>query len=370
MAESNPSIGWGLVGCSGWAGITPGPAVLAANGARLAAILTRDRMRALSTVRRLHGLHLANRLGGPWLAAKLRYGRTGQRLDALRHLGSLSGRSVRLYENRNAFLADPKVEAVWVVSPPHLHAEHAIAALEAGKHVLCEKPLATTAADARAIAEAARRSGRMAAVGYQMRQHPVHETVRREIREGRYGPAESLALDATLHFRHPSPPDWVRSRATSGGWAVCEAGTHLIDLALWFLGGDTSPVSHVEGVLAHTLSGFETDERATITIRFQSGSIARLDIAADADTPRQGFTLSGSHGKVRCGETLFGQGGSVERTTSNPGASQSEPVPAVDLYRAEVERFVEAIRGSADSKLATPEDGVRNLEVIERARGW
>src|SRR4051794_25596287 len=81
MLRTNLPVGWGLVGCSGWAGTTPGPALLAAEGARLVAILSRDPRRARQALRWMCGWDLAQRLGGPWLVNKLRFSRLGTRLD-------------------------------------------------------------------------------------------------------------------------------------------------------------------------------------------------------------------------------------------------------------------------------------------------
>src|SRR6056297_1348817 len=136
------------------------PAVLASENGRLASILSRDPQRALRAVRRTSGFALAGRTGGRRLESKLRYGRIGRRLDAGRWLGHLAGPPPRAVDRLDPLLSDPEVEAVWVLSPPDLHAEHVITALEAGKHVLCEKPLATTSADAHRMVAAARRTGR------------------------------------------------------------------------------------------------------------------------------------------------------------------------------------------------------------------
>jgi predicted dehydrogenase len=364
MQRTRPPSGWGLIGGSGFAGSTPGPAILAAEGARLAAILSRDPREARRALRWMSGWDLAQRYAGPWLANKLRYSRLACRLDALRRLGMLAHRRVTVVDDPERFLADPEVEAVWVASPPYLHAEQVIAALERGKHVLCEKPLATTPAEARAMIEAARRAGRRLAVGYHMRQHPAHRALWRACRDGALGRIESFR--ATLHFRHPDPRPWHRIKALSGGWAVCEAGTHLVDLALWFLG---DAVVAVEAELSNMVWGFETDDRARVTIRFEGGAVADLDISAAAEAPGQWFEVVGTEGRARCVETMFGQAGTLRRAARD-GAEQVEPVPPVDPYKLQVESFVAALRGDPEALVVSAEVGLKNLEIIERARGW
>ncbi|QDV34114.1 Gfo/Idh/MocA family protein [Tautonia plasticadhaerens] len=357
-------VGWGLVGGSGFAAGGAIPAVLAAGNARLCSILSRDPGRATRSARRASGFALARRLGGRRLESRLRYGRVGRRLALARWLGHLGGPPPRAFDRLDAVLRDPDVEAVWVLSPPDLHPEHAIAALEAGRHVLCEKPMATTSADARRMADAAARSGRLLAVGYHMRQHPTARALRRAVEVGEFGAIESLA--ARLRFRHPDPSDWHRSKARSGGWAVCEAGTHLIDLALWFLG---DAVESVQADLSSEHWGFETDDHAVLSIRFEGGCVARLEVEAGQMPPSLSFELVGTDRRASCPDILLGPAGSI--TVSAPDdPGETTPVPAVDLHRLQVEQFGLAIRGDPDAVFVPAIEAIRNLEVIERARGW
>lgn len=357
-------VGWGLVGGSGFAAGGAIPAVLAAKNARLASISSRDPRRALRSARRASGFALAGRLGGRRLESKIRYGRVGRRLDLARWLGHLDGPPPRAVGRLDSLLRDPDVEAVWVLSPPDLHPEHAIAAMEAGKHVLCEKPLATTSADALRMLEAADRSGRLLAVGYHMRQHPTARALRRSVKAGEFGTIESLT--ARLRFRHPDPGDWLRSKARSGGWAVCEAGTHLVDLALWFLGDE---VESVEADLSSRHWGFETDDHAVISIRFGRGAVARLEVEAGPMPPSLSFELIGAERRAHCPDILLGSAGSI--TVSAPDdPAEPTPVPAVDLHRLQVEQFGLALRGDPGAVVVPAIEAIRNLEIIERARGW
>jgi len=127
------------------------------------------------------------------------------------------------------------VEAVIVASPNDLHARQALRALAAGKHVLVEKPMAITRADARALADAARSSDRVVAVGHEMRVFALFARVRELIDEGRLGEPLHLKLDL---WRRPH-------RAGTGGWktdparlgsTVLEEPVHYLDLARWYLG--------------------------------------------------------------------------------------------------------------------------------------
>lgn len=138
----------------------------------------------------------------------------------------------RAFESLDDLLADPDVQAVWVASPNHLHGEHVRRALLAGKHVLAEKPLATDAADAAALAALAAEMGVRLGVGYQGRFHPALRALHDRARAGEFG--EIAYVRASWLTQYAGLPDpWRLDPASSGGWAIMDIGTHTLDAALW-----------------------------------------------------------------------------------------------------------------------------------------
>ena len=138
----------------------------------------------------------------------------------------------RTYASLDAMLRDPDVDAVWIASPNHLHEEHTRMALEAGKHVLAEKPLAITGGGARDLADLAERRERRLAVGYQGRFHAALRDLRARVREGALG--EVAYIRASWQTRYAGLPEtWRLRQNTSGGWAIMDIGTHTLDAALW-----------------------------------------------------------------------------------------------------------------------------------------
>jgi predicted dehydrogenase len=129
-----------------------------------------------------------------------------------------------------------QIDAVVVSTPPNVHREHCEVALDAGMHVLCEKPLATTVADCRALVEAADRQGRILATGFNYRFYPAVSKARNLISAGAIG-----KLDHVVSFAgHPGGPEfthpWVHDARVVGGGALMDNGIHLADLTLHFLG--------------------------------------------------------------------------------------------------------------------------------------
>src|ERR671921_260013 len=143
--------------------------------------------------------------------------------------------ATRTYESLEAMLRDPDVDAVWIASPNHLHEEHVRMALEAGKHVLAEKPLAITGSGAQDLADLSERLERRLAVGYQGRFHAALRDLHARVREGALG--QVAYVRASWQTRYARLPDAWRLRPnTSGGWAIMDIGTHALDAALWLVG--------------------------------------------------------------------------------------------------------------------------------------
>jgi predicted dehydrogenase len=146
-------------------------------------------------------------------------------------------------------LEDPRVSWVMIGSPNHLHAEHAIAALRAGKDVFCEKPLATTVEDCLAIRDAVRASGRQFVVGFTLRYSPFYREVHRLVSAGTIGKLISFEFNETLDFNHGGYilGDWRRLTSLSGGHLL-EKCCHDIDIANWIVGSRASRVASFGGL--------------------------------------------------------------------------------------------------------------------------
>lgn len=154
---------------------------------------------------------------------------------------------VRAYETFEEMLADPEIEAVSICTANRFHAEMTIAALKAGKHVLCEKPMATSVEDAEAMIQTARDNGRILMVGHNQRLNPMHIRAKQLLRSGVIG----RPLTFRTEFMHKGPETWSVDRSRSTWFfdrksallgAMCDLGIHKIDLLRWLLDDDFAEV--------------------------------------------------------------------------------------------------------------------------------
>ena len=140
----------------------------------------------------------------------------------------------KVYTDYRELMKDPTIDAVHVLTPNNAHCEITVAALEAGKHVLCEKPMAATAAEALKMIEARDRTGKMLTIGYQYRHFNANYVAKKVIDEGWIG--DVYYAEATL-LRRRGVPTWgvFTDKSKQGGGPLIDIGTHALDLALWMM---------------------------------------------------------------------------------------------------------------------------------------
>jgi 1,5-anhydro-D-fructose reductase (1,5-anhydro-D-mannitol-forming) len=256
------------------------------------------------------------------------------------------------------FLAAPGLEAVWIASPTWLHQEQGRAAIEAGKHVLLEKPLAITVKGGWDLVEASKDAGVLLATGYQARYVPGHQTMKRLIDEGAIGEVTVARTYYGIHRPGP-PPEWRQKRDTARWGALSDVGTHHIDLLRMLLGEITEATGYFE-----RQQDFETDDAVAAALRLESGAVATLTISTNAWVQYTRVEVHGTEGALVAEDTSpTGQGRvSLLRRDEEPeDVTGDRP----NSWVAQLETVTRAAAGE-DVPYATGEDGARNLEIMEQ----
>jgi len=255
------------------------------------------------------------------------------------------------------FLAAPELEAVWIASPTYLHREQGLAALDAGKHVLLEKPLAMTAADGWELVEKAKSAGRVLATGYQGRYVPGHIAMQRLIAEGAIGEITVARTYYGIHRPGP-PPEWRQNRDTAHWGALADVGTHHLDL-LRMLVGEIAEATAIYG----RQMGFETDDVVAAALRLESGALATLANTTNVWVQHTRVEVHGTGGALIAVDTNpMGQG---EVTLLQPGKEPEDITGERPIsFLAQLETITRVAAGE-DLPYASGEDGARNLEIME-----
>jgi predicted dehydrogenase len=242
----------------------------------------------------------------------------------------------RSYGSYQALLADPEVDAVYIAIPNHLHAEWTVRALEAGKHVLCEKPLALRVADVDAIARAAQQAGRMAVEAFMYLHHPQIIRAVDLARSGALGPLQLITGSFSFFLTSPNDP---RADPSMGGGSLWDVGCYPVSFARRVAGEEPDLVSAFARIdergVDHTFVG---------QLRFPSGLLAQFD-SGFAAPDRERLEVVGSEATVVL-DTPFlpaPEGAEPTLTMWRGHEATSIEVPSIDQYHAEVEDLTAAV---------------------------
>ena len=285
---------------------------------------------------------------------------------ASRDLGKASEAAERLgipfaYGSYDALLADPQIEAVYNPLPNELHVPWTIRALEAGKHVLCEKPIALDADEAQSLIEARRRSGKLVAEAFMVRYHPQWRRARELVATGAIGKAS--AIQTFFSYRLLDPAN-VRNRPPGGG-GLYDIGCYAVLTARYIF--DAEP-TRVVATLDRD-PDFGTDRLVSAILEFPGGRHLTFSVATQLSA-HQRVTIVGDAGRIEIaipfnappdrptgiaidtGADLFG------------GGARTEEFPVCDQYTLQGDAFSRAVLGQAPLEFPI-EDAVANMRVID-----
>ena len=248
------------------------------------------------------------------------------------------------YTDLNAALQDAAVDAVYIASPVVLHAEHTIASLRAGKHVLCEKPVAMNFAEAEQMAVAQRQSGCLLGVAYYRRLYPKLIRTRELIVQGALG--LPLFAEAIYHgWLESEERAWLRNPALSGGGPLYDVGSHRID-ACNFLFGKPQRATGLRSNVLHQLA---VEDSATMLIQYAGGIHAAIDVRWNSRVQRDQFRVVGVEGEI----ILDPLNGPSLRLTRSDGSVVEENLPThANVHFPAIENFANALLQGSD--LACP----------------
>lgn len=280
--------------------------------------------------------------------------------------------SAKQYAEASELIADRDIDAVSICLPNHLHAPNAIAALKAGKHVLCEKPPAMSASEAKKIESAATRSGKIVCYGFQRRFGGPEQATKQAIDKG-YAGEVYHARGTWMRTRGiPIGTGWFIDKSRAGGGALIDLGIHLLDLS-WFLLGQPRPttafgVTHRR--FAHTLGegkSVDVDDAAFAMVKFEGGK--SLELAASwaiNQSPQQQGTICRVYGDKAAVEVYTPQGAVLYRNFDPKGDAKAHPLkpPKLVSHAAMMRHFKECIMGKTKPIIGAGE-GVQLMQMLD-----
>ncbi|MBI3947030.1 MAG: Gfo/Idh/MocA family oxidoreductase [Armatimonadetes bacterium] len=334
-------VNWGVIGCGGIADRRTIPGLMEAKNARLVAVM--DQVpEATQRVKAKHACPKA-------------------------------------YDTVEALLADQEIQAVYIATPVFAHKDQVIAAAQAGKHVLVEKPLALNSAQGREMLAVVKAAGVYATEGYMMKFHSLHQRAKEIIASGALG--KIVLMRAQLSCWYPEIPGaWRQDPALGGGGALMDMATHLYDLMRWFVG----EVREVTALVDTLVFNYKSEDASTMLLRFEGGTHGFVDAffcVPDASVLSR-LEVYGSRGSILAEGTIGqGSGGTMvaylEEGDKGYDADQTreaadvkpQPITAepVNPYTAEIEYLSRCIEEKRAPEINTLEEGLRTLVIAEAA---
>jgi glucose-fructose oxidoreductase len=188
------------------------------------------------------------------------------------------------YENFDQIASDDAIDIVYVVLPNSMHAEFSIRAARAGKHVICEKPMALNVAECDAIIEACKKAGVKLGIGYRLHSEPYTREIKRLVREKTFGQVRFVSADAA-YISGGNPDQWRLNKALSGGGALMNMGVYSIQSCIYSCGKNPVSVSAQE---FSTRPGYfkQTDETITAQFTFPGGTVGQMMTSHNASANR------------------------------------------------------------------------------------
>jgi predicted dehydrogenase len=237
-------------------------------------------------------------------------------------------------------LADPAVHAVYVATPVFLHAPQTIESLRAGKHVLCEKPMAMNEAEARSMVQTAEEQDRKFGVAYYRRAYPKVRRAKQLLEAGAIG--KPVLAELTCHeWREEkgSHRGWLVDPAQAGGGPLYDIASHRIDAANFLFGQPQRATGRLSNVVHH----YPVEDNATVMIDYESGARAIVDVRWHSKVRRDECRIRGTEGEMDLSPL---NGPELIYPRGEENVRENLPVHA-NVHTPMIENFVDAVEGKA-----------------------
>ncbi|MDH4205236.1 MAG: Gfo/Idh/MocA family oxidoreductase [Desulfobacteraceae bacterium] len=268
----------------------------------------------------------------------------------------------QLYSKYESVIEDKQVDIVYIPLPNHLHKKWTIRALEAGKHVLCEKPLACNTAEAMEMAEIASKKDLHLMEALMYRFHPRSRTIHQMVSQGKIGTPRLVRTSFCFHMEEHILKKKENARLKKrGGGALLDVGCYGVSVARWMMGEDPESVQSTahfnsEGVDIHTVG----------VLHFRNSGLATIE-ASFISSLQQTYTIVGEDGSIELPHNAFipwEKDATYVHRGRHEEIGRQEVIPGADEYRLMVEHFSDVIiHGS--SPLIQIHDSIQNMRVLD-----
>ena len=275
--------------------------------------------------------------------------------------------SIYSYENMDQIKNNSAIDAVYVALPNSMHAEYTIRSAQAGKHVLCEKPMATTVADSLAMIKACKDANKKLMIAYRCHYEPTNLRAMQLIRDGKLGKIQ--AIESANGF-NAKAGEWRLDRKMAGGGPLMDMGVYSLNACRYLTGEEPVELKAYSSVIDHDGRFDTVEENVSWTMKFPSGVVASCNTSYGA--PMNGFyRVHGSLGVLHAEPAFIYQGlhltGQFSNPAGGPPTTLDEPNPNMDpsQFTAQADYFSDCILTDKTPKTAG-EEGLLDMQYMSK----
>jgi len=283
------------------------------------------------------------------------------RPEKARHMAGLYGvdpKNIYSYENYDSIANNPDIDVIYVVLPNNMHAEYTIRALKAGKHVLCEKPMANTPADCEQMIAAAKAANRKLMIGYRVRYEPYNQLMIKMAQDtSEMGPTRMILADAGFNIGDPT--QWRLRKAMAGGGSLMDIGIYSLNAARYLSGEEPIEVNAMSHTTPNDPRFTEVEENINFQLKFPSGILANCTSSYGVNLgrfrvfkPRGSFEVDPASSYTGLRMRVF-RGGSIEERV----------LPQRDHFALEMDHMSSSVMNNTEP-LTPGEEGLKDLKVM------
>jgi len=284
-------------------------------------------------------------------------------IDKARRYGARYGvpaRGLYTYETFDTIRDNPDVDIVYVILPNGMHHEYTVRAAAAGKHVMCEKPMANTAAEAEQMIAACRAARRKLMIGYRCRFEPSNREAIRIARSAELGPTRIIT--AEHGFNIGDPTQWRLSRALAGGGSLMDIGIYSLQAARYLTGEEPVAVSAVESTDRSDIRFREVEDTINFQLTFPSGVIA--DCVSTYGSHHNRYRIVGTQGWLDAESATAYEGNRLRLHRDGRTIDHPAPDAGQNQFSAMLDHLSQCVMTDSEP-LVAGEEGLRDMRIIE-----
>jgi predicted dehydrogenase len=270
----------------------------------------------------------------------------------------INPKNIYNYENFDTIKDNPEVDVVYIVLPNGMHAEYTIRAAKAGKHVLCEKPMANTVEECQSMIDTCKAEGRKLMIAYRLRYEPLTRKAI-ELAQSPDAIGQMKSITAEAGFNIGDPTQWRLNRKLAGGGSMMDIGIYALQAARYLSGQEPVEISAISYSTPDDPRFKEVEETVTFQMKFESGVVASCVSTYGFGCNR--FRVYGTRGQIESDPFLSYQGNHLFQTRGRQ--RQELQIEPANHFASEMDHFAQCVLGG-ENPLTPGEEGMRDVKYL------